>query len=216
VNLIVGLLAWPISGFGQQTERERGVPLTIVVRDQAHVKVESLASAKQVVIRIMSAAGFAVTYLDTEDVLNARVPLTDSSQSKLLRCGFLTVVILPRVTSGATPNEAAGSSVVTSGPYRRAYVFFDRVKAFSEVAIPNRREIVGTVLGHVIVHELGHLLMPEKPHTTFGIMRGVWDEYQVKEAAMGFLWFYGGQAEAMRNQMRGQYAASFIQERLAC
>jgi hypothetical protein len=50
---------------------------------------------------------------------------------------------------------------------RRAYVFCDRVAALNERASAS----IPSILGDVIAHELGHLLLPLPGHSPGGIMR---------------------------------------------
>jgi hypothetical protein len=218
MKLVLGFLASsPLSGFGQQTGTGRGVPITMVVDDRANVKLESLAVAKQVVIRVMSAAGFAITWIDTQDALTTDGLHTDSSeQLKLSRSCHLSVVIAPEAYRGLGLNEA-GFAAVTTGSYRRAYVFLDRAKVFSEeVTSLHGEKTVGTVLGLVICHELGHLLMPGKPHAPSGIMRAAWGSKEWDEAAEGLLLFSRRQAEIMRSQAQDHCSASLARKGRQC
>ena len=75
-----------------------------------------------------------------------------------------------------------------------AQVFFRRVEEFARIY----RVDLSTMLGHVIAHEVGHLLMPTNAHSPTGLMRGVWDDAQVRDAAGGALTFTDGQAEKIR------------------
>ena len=54
---------------------------------------------------------------------------------------------------------------------RDATVLYDRVKRFARRYHINR----GVMLGYVIAHELGHLLLPPKSHSAKGVMRGMID-----------------------------------------
>ena len=54
---------------------------------------------------------------------------------------------------------------------REATVLYDHVKRFSRRYHVNR----GVLLGYVMAHELGHLLLPPKSHSTNGVMRGTLD-----------------------------------------
>jgi hypothetical protein len=95
-------------------------------------------------------------------------------------------------------------------------VFYDRVKRFSDTidAIPNSKN-VGIVLGHVIAHELGHLLISGNAHTPVGIMHGEWDYKQWKMAAAGTLLFAPAQAKLMRDQFQAQ-SPCFDAEPMPC
>jgi len=180
--------------------------MTLVVRDQANVNPESLAAANKIVNRVMGDAGFDVAWIDAGELLNADLaPVLDSSrQNRLPTNGYFAVVVTPLAMEGSSKTEA-GFAAVTNGPYRRAYVFYDRVKTFSDTLepIPNSKS-VGVVLGHVIAHELGHLLIPGNAHTPVGIMRGEWDYKQWKMAAAGTLLFDPAQAKLMRDQFQAQ------------
>ena len=50
---------------------------------------------------------------------------------------------------------------------RRAYIFYDRIAAL-RVGLPRG---LGSILGDVIAHELGHLMLPPNSHSANGIMR---------------------------------------------
>jgi hypothetical protein len=53
-------------------------------------------------------------------------------------------------------------------PSRRAFVFYDRLLD----AAASHPIDTAVVLGQVMAHELGHLLLPPGPHSRFGLMRG--------------------------------------------
>jgi hypothetical protein len=81
-----------------------------------------------------------------------------------------TVVIMSR---GAVQEKAGresladivvGEAALTA---HRAYIFYDRIAAIR--AVPSRD--VGPILGDVIAHELGHLMLPPNSHSASGIMR---------------------------------------------
>jgi hypothetical protein len=65
------------------------------------------------------------------------------------------------------------------------YAFFGRIHDFARV----KRVSGGTMLAHVIAHEVGHLLLPKGSHSERGLMRGTWDRAQVENAVRGELTF---------------------------
>jgi hypothetical protein len=186
------------------------------VYNRADVNPGVLAVARQVVIRVMSAAGFTVTCIATQD-LNTDFAIADSAQqTDLSQIGYLSAVITPAAYLGSGLNEAGFAAVIT-GRYRRAYVFLDRVKAFSEkVTTLSGDRVIGTVLGHVICHELGHLLMGDKSHAPFGIMRAEWDSKQWDEAAEGLLLFSPRQAQIMRGQIQDRCSPRLASNKRLC
>ena len=68
-----------------------------------------------------------------------------------------------------------------------AYVFYRRIGDF---AATHSVEI-GPILGSVIAHELGHLLLPQGSHSRTGLMSINWDVHRAQQAAMGLLTFSG-------------------------
>ena len=56
---------------------------------------------------------------------------------------------------------------------------------------------IGTLLAHVIAHEIGHLLLPHVPHSATGLMKAEWDKALVREAAAGSLTFTDAQIKRL-------------------
>jgi hypothetical protein len=77
---------------------------------------------------------------------------------------------------------------------RDATVLYDRVKKFARRYHIN----CGVMLGYVIAHELGHLLLPPKSHSVEGVMRGMID---LQLAAAKQLRFTPEQGELMRRKL---------------
>src|SRR5262249_22467357 len=101
--------------------------------DQANVNSESLAVANEVINRIMRDAGFELSWIGARDILNTDGPSGNPARPNTLPTeGYFAVVITPHALEGSRETEA-GFAAVASGPYRRAYVFYDRVEDFSRV-----------------------------------------------------------------------------------
>jgi hypothetical protein len=81
----------------------------------------------------------------------------------------LKVLVLSRemaelkIASDAVPANVLGQAAKGCG---RAYIFSHRIAA---LAARNQREI-GALLGRIVAHEVGHLLLPESGHSPSGIM----------------------------------------------
>jgi len=63
-----------------------------------------------------------------------------------------------------------------------------------------RKWALGPILGELIAHEIGHLLLGPDSHCTGGIMRPHWGERDLEEAQRGQMLFTAQQAERMRAQ----------------
>ena len=74
-----------------------------------------------------------------------------------------------------------------------ARIFFHEVKDFARAWDVD----IGTLLAHVIAHEIGHLLLPHVPHSPTGLMKAEWDKALVREAAAGSLTFTDAQIKRL-------------------
>jgi hypothetical protein len=89
-----------------------------------------------------------------------------------------------------------------SGPERQSvYVLYDRVEAFAAKHIADTHADAAQILGHVIAHEIGHLLLNDQTHSAGGIMRGSWNLRDLLNASYGHLLFTRRQAKAIRAEV---------------
>jgi hypothetical protein len=84
-------------------------------------------------------------------------------------------------------------------------VFYDRVEDFAVKHIAYTHADTAQMLGHVIAHEIGHLLLNVQTHSASGIMRGRWDLWDVQNAIYGHLLFTRQQAETIRGEVGRQF-----------
>jgi hypothetical protein len=61
---------------------------------------------------------------------------------------------------------------------------------------------IPSVLGCVVAHELGHLLLRDTSHSSSGIMQSQWSSDQMRLAIWGALGFTKGQLTRIRSQAR--------------
>lgn len=77
-----------------------------------------------------------------------------------------------------------------------ASVYYDRVllRAMSDAA----EFEVHFILGAVIAHEIGHLLMGSNSHSNSGVMQASWKRKQIRQAVTGTLFFTAEQARLIQ------------------
>jgi hypothetical protein len=64
------------------------------------------------------------------------------------------------------------------------------------------------ILGHVIAHEVGHLLLGTNSHSAVGVMRARWDREELEQASRGSLRFTPAQAAMMRGRLNASSGIS--------
>jgi hypothetical protein len=189
----MGRLTW-IAGLvlcagltGRQTAA--GQPLIHVrLMNHAEVPLDPLQRAQDVATRVFHLSGIALVWVDAETC----------------QTGCLTVRIVTQPVSAKSRNLlvlglAPGTKEVRG---RNLWVFYPRVRTYSAELGMDESQL----LGYVMAHEMGHLLLPYGAHSLGGLMRPEWDRSQVQAANRGLLTFMPDQANLIRERL--QAAAS--------
>jgi hypothetical protein len=151
--------------------------VTIRVDNLARIPDRDLEAARSEAGRIFQESGVDITWVGNE---------------MLTGPGRMTVILVNAGPQSALDaGDVAGSAVRTVS---RAYVYCNRIAVVS-----NRSPVdANVILGRVIAHEIGHLLLPPNSHARVGIMRPQVDFNQV-----GFNGFTSSQVEVLRRALNG-------------
>src|SRR5262245_17762046 len=168
----------------------RSLPLAIAVCDRVGIDAKTLQAAETSATYVFQRAGLDVRWLNGGDC-------------SVLPVGPYVLVVIDELPpqGWATP-DAMGLAVVHSENHRRAYVFYSRVREFA--AFKTSRgftQAESIALGHVIAHEVGHLLIPAAPHSARGILRSRWRLRDWEQAASGHLLFQPDQVRLIRRTL---------------
>jgi hypothetical protein len=167
---------------GQTTIRA----LRILVVNSAGAPPAVVADAERAAQRIFAPTGIEPAWreasLTASDVPGSR----DSSD---LASMIIVTLLSPSMEARSTlPTTALGFAVSGS---RMASIFYSRIERVASQGAVD----LGTLLGHVLAHEIGHLLLPSVAHSGAGIMTA---EMHPKLAAQGVLWFSERDAPMLR------------------
>src|SRR5262245_55157718 len=135
---------------------EANTPIAVVRLDNvALVRSDYLDFAESRAAEVFSRIGVRVTWIDEEMAFREH-----------LRPPFTVVLINSGVQLRARPAvvEALGFA---DPSVSRAHVIYDRVEALTA----RSQRSAASLLGDVIAHELGHLMLPSLRHSARGIMR---------------------------------------------
>jgi hypothetical protein len=153
---------------------EDAATLDLRMRSEARVPAYVLKQSQDEVTRIFARAGLAVRWIET----SPRV----------------TVKIVAQVLGfGRAASPVMGVAQRTPDGYV-AHIFLRQVQDFAYTYEVD----LGTMLAHVIAHEIGHLLLPANAHSPTGVMQPYWGKALVRDAARGSLTFTEAQAARIR------------------
>jgi len=177
---IAWVLAASLAGVGMARAGDAGAAGTVAIRldDLSGMPVRDLDAAKSEMDRIFHDAGVDVDWVD-----RAAMP----------RPGQLTLILLAHNAQPASGGgDVAGEAVRAAA---RAYVYRDRLDAVTKHTTVD----ANVILGRVMAHEIGHLLLAANSHSRVGIMRP-----HVDFAQVGVNVFTRDQVQALRGAISGR------------
>lgn len=196
----------------QSIGRSEAVPkITVRVYDYAQVPDGTRTEANSIAGKVLAKAGVPTEWIDCA-MPEAKhnpvcVPPRDSRVDLVVRI----LAGSKEARAGIHPSccgYAQRAEDGSGGTY--ATLFFDCVeKTAKELGM--HRDVV---LGHLVAHELGHLLLPEGAHSKRGIMRGQLNREDWLAAAQGTLLFTTQQAEQLRAETLARTVAVQITARV--
>jgi len=181
MSLLLGVFV-PPTVFGVDPKED--LAITVLVFNFRQVQRTTLARAEEESGRILARAGVHVTWRDCPTG-------NDACQKGQGRVFFLAI------KAGPVQNEfldtVSGYALL---PHQLAVVHYDYLPRVP----PDKRGINETamVLGCVITHELGHLLLGDREHSIAGIMQEHWGVAQIQSALQSHLGFLPEEAVLMR------------------
>ncbi len=207
-------LATGIAGVGHAATTpppETAVAITIHVRNYARVAAHTLEDAERAATVIFRKAGVEIAW--DEMSLPAEHLAATPSERAAFTLGDIRLNIVPEMLVGRSrlPDNALGLAPGTGANRDTIYVFDDNVQSlFWKVLNAHLMGNIdvnisrGLILGHVIAHEVGHLLLDQELHSVRGIMRGQWSFADLRDMARGLLNFTPQQAERMQDDIRSR------------
>jgi hypothetical protein len=168
------------------------IRLTVSVHNDANVPAGAMASAEVTASRIFREAGLVVKWIVCS-------PAQDTTGEFCSEAEFpshlhVRIVSQPR---NATTSTLGISYLAADGTGCYTDVFLSRIIDLHSSSGQN----VGPILGHVMAHEIAHLLLGMNSHSQFGIMRAEWQKEELLKAAKGQLLFTMEEAQLMRQRV---------------
>ena len=118
-------------------------------------------------------------------LIDVEVQWVAAAEADLRGVGFVKVTNWEPSDPRFSTNVLGATFFGERGTAKRAYVVWPRVQRLA------RRHAIGldAMLAVAIAHEMGHMLLPNRPHGKTGLMRATWDANDLRFAAAGLLHF---------------------------
>jgi hypothetical protein len=191
--LVVGVCGVPRASTAAGTDDARQI--TVRIHNYAQVESSVLVKAERTKVDIFHEAGLQVVWLDC---WTCQIPAKEPVCQIPIGPTDLILNLLPQsisrrshVTVGAL-GVALEASETGSG--FEAWIFCDLVK---DAAIHGQLT-QSVLLGTVIAHELGHLLLSTNSHSAFGPMRANWSSKELWAVEHRAMYFSSSESERIR------------------
>jgi len=192
-----------VAGTAARTPDALAVRVRLSVFNDAGIPADTLAQAASRATAILAQSGVELDWLDC-----GRPDPSDFSQ-RATPCSAigwphqLSVRILPHGRSvGADTFGQAFLDQSGSGAYSNVY--FNNLAANREHAQLSD----GDMLGFVIAHEVGHLLLGSNSHSSSGLMQARWDSAALSSAFHHTLFFTDAQSATLRARLSSTVVAN--------
>lgn len=204
IVILIGLIAPAHSAAGNSPGS--GVILTIHVHNYADVGSSRLAEAEKTAASIFRRAG-----VETHWQMGPNH--TESSDESSSALSHLWLDILPPAMANHldVPDTAMGLAPGEGPDRQHVYVFYERVTEFTQRQIAEKAEGSGRrnlrlpdggqLLGAIMAHELGHIVLEMAGHSKAGIMKGGWELKDLQEIAYESLDFTPPQVASIRAEV---------------
>lgn len=174
--------------------------VTVSVYNDAGVPSAVLDQAEERGTGIFSRARMDLTWINCK---RTAIDQPDSRCARIEGPEHLVIRIIPHMAGANVDGKFGLSFLGAGGIGRYSDVFWDNIQ---ELGNDNVDE--WAVLGSVMAHEIGHLMLGSHSHAISGIMRAQWNRNELQHIAMGTLLFLPEEEK----QMQARYSFRLVQK----
>ena len=184
-TVLMGFGGWVLVAVAGQGE------IRVRLQDYAAVPQVTLGRARAIASAVLEQAGVTVAWADCSPASTTRDGICRTPVGPM----DLQVRILNREMAKRTPasRHCMGFALVSGQFPSIASVFYHRAVELERPDLARRAEILGAILAH----EIGHLLIAANSHSNIGILRARWDDQDLRLIAQGRMTFTADQAARM-------------------
>lgn len=200
------ILGWPALAHQLSSQSAPSKPrITVLLYNYVEAPEKTLEQAKGVAARVFDKIGVEAVWLDCFS------PAAKEQVDPACRRKPTPTTLRLRLVARSTNDEIFGFGMallaMDGGFSSLSSVFYERV----EELVRLRGSTRVALLGNIMAHEIGHLLLGIGSHSSRGIMRFPWKGKEVELADKGWLRFTPRQAKRIRVQVRARVRAEKAQ-----
>ena len=193
-GLLLAAITAPLAARGAELPQEPA-QITVLLYNYAGAPDHTLSLAQQQASRLLLETGVRLVWLSC--TLNEQGVAQDPRCNRAQGPAAVSMLICPRemAPKQGLPRGIFGFSLISeNGISKSARIYLHRLEGLANG--PNLRK--GPLLGSMVAHEIGHLLLGVNSHARRGIMSIPWDSKKLRQADVGQLRFTNKEAAAMR------------------
>ena len=191
---LVFALAMPGSAAWSKEIAAAEMQVTISVHNDAGISAGTLRGAEAEAARVFQQSGIEVKWLNCP--LPADGP-EDPAQCRTAEFPAHLQLRIARRSRNLSEITFGISYLSADGSGCYANLFYERVEDMRERSRVN----LGSLLGDVAAHEIGHLLLGTNSHAASGIMRARWESEELGSISVGTLFFPEAESRQMKNKL---------------
>jgi len=182
--------------------------VTVQIRDYVHMKSESLSKAREIVTNVYKRVGVGIEWMGVMRPDDGRTTNRPAVEEARLPIAQLTINILTPAMAkrGHVADDVLGFVAVPpeGGMGRIGYVVYERVR---EVAAGGSAS-TSDILGVIIAHDIGRLILGAGSGTHAGLMNRQWDRRDLEQVNPLTLEFTPPEIDRIRTTLQRDLASS--------
>ena len=192
--IVLGLWGFVFANTAYCSQTESNPTLRVRVVNHTQATPATVAQAEREAARILGEAGLKTVWLNCPLVQAKVAPQEPCLQP--LEDNEIMVRVLSDHTRNGYQDNAFGFAVAPL----LASVYYEHAQRLAR--IDDAKFELPIILGCVMVHEIGHLLLGYNRHSDSGIMQSRWERKQVRQLMMGGLTFNTQQSKRMQTEVQ--------------
>jgi hypothetical protein len=167
------------------------VKLTVRIYDRVGVPPASVARAEAIAEHLLGEVQIGPRWLD------CRPSLEETGACPPAGADDIFVLIMPRAPAEEGTHPGAVGLAIQPPDHTRGthiFIFHERLAAATDSGLVD----TSVILGHLLAHEIGHILMGPGSHSTGGLMAARWSRADLGRMGRGSLLFTSAEGERMR------------------